>query len=100
MSLLSSQQDKRGALHHNKGWECRLGYESEVEDRPLVAPTSGGGGAQRAVVSEGGEGEGSVGSVEMGRRRKKGFQKDQKRVKILGGNNFSLIITKKLPCDT
>ena len=39
----------------------------------------------------GGEGEGSEGSVEVDVRRKKGLQKERKRVKILGENSFSLI---------
>ena len=46
---------------------------AKAKGRPLVAPTSGRGGAKRAVIGGGGEGKGSVRSVEVGGRRKKGF---------------------------
>ena len=57
-----------------------------------MAPVGSRGGAKGASGDKGGEGERSIKSVDVNKRRNEGFYKEIKRVKILGRNNFSLII--------
>ena len=46
---------------------------TKAKGRPLVAPMGGGGGAERVGGGRGGEDEGSMGSIAVGQRIKKGF---------------------------
>ena len=59
-----------------------------------MALTGSGGRAEGAGGSKGEEGKGSGGSVEVVREERKVSRKERKKVKILGVNNFALIVIR------
>ena len=60
MAPLSSQHNKRGVPHHNRGWGRGYGLRAKVEGKRPMALASSDKGAE-GVDSDGGrEGEGSI----------------------------------------
>ena len=53
-----------------------------------MAPIGSGGGVEGLADSKGRESKGLIRSVEVDRRRREGFEKEIKRVKISSRNSF------------